>query len=92
MLDKLQEINGKKMEATEMGIDFSEEENGLQLMSAQNQEQLLHLKIELLEFLECSDYYNAAEILQTLEGETFLEEQAVGIYDHNVKIRLFCPS
>ena len=84
------------MEAAEMGIDFSEEENGLQLMSAQNQEQLLHLKIELLEFLECSDFYNAAEILQTLEGETFLEEQAVCFIIFTTftifTIRLFCPN
>ena len=60
-----------------MGIDYSEEENGLRLMSVQYQEQLLHLKKELLEFLECSDYYNAAEILQSVEGDSFLQEQAV---------------
>ena len=74
------------MEAADMGIDLSEEENGLQLMSIQNQEQLLHLKIELLEFLECSDYYNAAEILQVLEGDTFLEEQAVSFKQYLIII------
>lgn len=49
----------------------------LYLMLSQREELLLRCKKEFLEFLEISNYYDAAGILQKLENTQFLEERAV---------------
>ena len=49
----------------------------LYLLLSQREELLLRCKKEFLEFLEISNYYDAAGILQKLENTQFLEERAV---------------
>lgn len=49
----------------------------LYLILSQREELLLRCKKEFLEFLEISNYYDAAGILQKLENTQFLEERAV---------------
>ena len=51
--------------------------DGLYLLLSQREELLLRCKKEFLEFLEISNYYDAAGILQKLENTQFLEERAV---------------
>lgn len=61
----------------ELNADFSTAEDGISLLISQRKELLLRCKKELLEFLELSDSYDTADILQKLDENQFLEERAV---------------
>lgn len=63
--------------STEEGVDFLTMRDGLTVLLSQREELLLRSKRELLEFLEISDFYDAAGILQQLGDKQFLEERAV---------------
>lgn len=57
--------------------DFETMKDGILFLISQREELLLRSKKELLEFLEISDHYDAAGILQKLNDTKFLEERAV---------------
>lgn len=73
-------------------MSFTEAREGLLVLLSQREELLLRCKKELLEFLEISDFYDAAGILQKLDGTHFLEERAVFSISAVIIIRLSCPS
>ena len=57
--------------------ELSSAYDGMRQLLKQRNQLLIRCKQELLQFLETSNYYNSAEILQNLNHSEFLEERAV---------------
>lgn len=67
----------EQAKTAEMGADLNVAESGLQNLLHQRNEILFRSKTELLEFLELSNSYDAAELLRSFPENSFLEEKAV---------------
>ena len=77
VVEKKDELEEHRMKAAEMGLPLSIDEKEFLQVVNRSEELYINIKKELLEFLELSDYYDAAEILQSLGENQFLEERAV---------------
>lgn len=77
VVEKKDELEEYRMKAAEMGLPLSVDEKEFLQVVNRSEELYINIKKELLEFLELSDYYDAAEILQSLGENQFLEERAV---------------
>lgn len=74
--EKIQSLQEQQITA-EIGADLGVAESGLQTLLHQRNEILFRSKTELLEFLELSNSYDAAELLRSFPADSFLEEKAV---------------
>lgn len=75
-VEKIQSLQ-EQAKTAEMGADLNVAESGLQNLLHQRNEILFRSKTELLEFLELSNSYDAAELLRSFPENSFLEEKAV---------------
>ncbi|CBK23178.2 uncharacterized protein [Blastocystis hominis] len=74
--EKIQSLQEQQITA-EIGADLGVAESGLQTLLHQRNEILFRSKTELLEFLELSNSYDAAELLRSFPADSFLEEKAI---------------